>query len=163
MLPVHKLTRVEAKRADVVNAYWQPIYELAMWMTNSRPQAETLAAMTFRKALDSGRIYLGEHGLERELVMQVREMLPDFGEITIKPDFRAGRVHEFEPRIWAQHLSEIPPTERLAFVLHAIHGHDFLWLEEVMGMSDEAVRQAYHFGHERLRELLVMDEQNPCH
>lgn len=164
MVARHRPNDLERHKIELVNAHWNRIYQLAMWMTGDEQQAQVLTAQTFTGQFARYGLYRGplgdEFAIERSFIHELRQVTA-IGVVTIVLEIaeHPGRVPLFEPRAWSRMAFRLPPTERLVFVLRYIHEHDAAYVAELLKMPLEEVKKAGAFACERIRELLLEEEQ----
>jgi RNA polymerase sigma-70 factor, ECF subfamily len=132
------------------------IYSLAFWMTGSEPAAQELAVSTFCRAFTLGPSSDAEN-LDRAFVAELREITP-LGSCTLQcdPCSSAARLGRNIKRVELEcALVQLPPTERLIFLLHDVEGYDHARIGRLLGFGGQESACGLHQARLRLRELLT--------
>lgn len=135
------------------------IYSLAFWMTDNELAAEDVMENTFRRAFAAN----GKPSMEavdRALVAELRETIP-LGSLTLRcePPATVVCVRRNVKRVHLERaVVQLPPTERLAFLLHDMERCHHTRIARVLGMTVEQSQMAVHQARLRLRELVARTE-----
>jgi RNA polymerase sigma-70 factor, ECF subfamily len=154
-LPAATTERVEKFEA-VFEANRRRIYALAFWMTDNELVAEELMRLTFGRGFALNSEPTAE-ALDRALLSELREQMPigvlslDEGVCSDTPSVRqnALRVH------LERAVVQLPPTERMIFLLHDVEGYDHARIARTVGLSEDESQNGLHQGRLRVRNLLA--------
>jgi DNA-directed RNA polymerase specialized sigma24 family protein len=132
------------------------IYTLGFWMTGNELAAEELLRDTVRRALaKSGD--LSPEALDGALICELRERMP-LGGLTLE-EAACGQVVNLRRNPLRVHLEQavvqLPPTERLVFLLHDVEGYEHARIARMLGLSENESRYGLHQARLRLRQLLA--------
>jgi RNA polymerase sigma-70 factor (ECF subfamily) len=154
------LRAVAPERAGEFRAVFQAnrhrIYALAFWMTDNELAAEELMRLTFCR----GFVHSSEptaEALDGALITELRELMPigvltlDEGICCETPSVRQNTLRVHLERAVVQ----LPPTERLIFLLHDVEGYDHARIVRTLGISGDESRNGLHQARLRLRNLLT--------
>jgi RNA polymerase sigma-70 factor, ECF subfamily len=154
-LPAATTERVEKFEA-VFEANRRRIYALAFWMTDNELVAEELMRLTFGRGFALNSEPTAE-ALDRALLSELREQMPigvlslDVGVCSDTPSVRqnALRVH------LERAVVQLPPTERMIFLLHDVEGYDHARVARTVGVSEDESQNGLHQARLRMRNLLA--------
>jgi len=153
------ISRREAQVQDYQEAYEAKrhrVYSLAFLMTDNELAAEELLVSTFRRAFtmtpasDAGN-------LDRAFIAELREVMP-LGSCTLQcaPCMEVVGLRRNIKRVELERaVVELPPTERLIFLLHDVERYDHAHIGRLLGLSQQESAGALHQARLRLRELLA--------
>jgi RNA polymerase sigma-70 factor, ECF subfamily len=154
------LPGVVAGRAEkfqaVFNENRHRIYALAFWMTDNELTAEEIMRLTFCRgfALSSDP---SPEALDRALITELRDQMPlgvltlDEGICSDSPSVRRNTLRVHLERAVVQ----VPPTERMIFLLHDVEGYDHPRIARTLGVSEDESRNGVHQARLRMRNLLA--------
>lgn len=132
------------------------IYALAFWMTDNELAAEELMRLTFCR----GFVHSSEpsaEALDGALITELREQMPigvltvDEGTCCEAPSVRHNTLRVHLERAVVQ----LPPTERMIFLLHDVEGYDHARIVRTLGVSEDESRIGLHQARLRMRNLLA--------
>lgn len=153
-LPNTIQARVETYK-EVYEEHRHRVYALAFWMTDNEIAAEELMANTFIRVFAASPDPDGE-AVDRALLTELRELMP-VGTLTL--ECTPSAAEPMRRNIKRVHLAEavvqVPPTERLIFLLHDVESYEHARIARTLGISDEESRQGLHQARLRLREILA--------
>jgi len=132
------------------------IYSLAFWMTGNEMAAEQLSANTFLRAFALAQLPTIEH-LDRAFLAEVRGWFR-VGELTLKaaPIRTAVRIQgRIKRTCLEQAMMQLPPTERLIFLLHDVEGYDHGRIARLLGILEAESQLGLHQARLELREQLA--------
>jgi RNA polymerase sigma-70 factor (ECF subfamily) len=131
------------------------IYSLAFWMTDNEVTAEEVSSRVFSRAFTS-RGKLDAAAIDRYLISELREIAP-IGIVTL--DAPANAVKSVAGNTKRVHLEravvQIPPTERMAFLLHDVEGYDHARIAKTLGISEDESKQAVFQAKILVRKLIA--------
>ena len=140
----------------VYDANRHRVYALAFWMTDNELVAEQLAASAFVRAFAAANEPTAEM-IDRALVAEVRELMA-LGEMTLTCA-NATAVLNVRHNVKRVHLEravvQLPPTERLLFLLHDVESYNKFRIARLLGVSADEVLQGLHQARLRMRELIA--------
>jgi RNA polymerase sigma-70 factor, ECF subfamily len=132
------------------------VYALAFWMTDNELTAEAVMGRTFERAFSHGTVSAPD-AIDRALIAELEEIAP-LGELTLRclgcskvVDARRSRKRVDLERAVVQ----LPPTERLVFLLHDVESYEHGRIARLLGFAEEDSQTALHEARLRIRELLV--------
>lgn len=154
---------VPAVRAASMETYRQAyeqnrhrLYAIAFWMTDNELTATELMENAFRRAFvmtDDP----GEEALDRRLVSEIREYMP-LGNLSLRCG-TCTQVSNVRRNVRRVHLEravvQVPPTERLIFLMHDVERYDHARISRTLGISEEESQVGLHQARLRMRELLA--------
>jgi len=132
------------------------VYSLVFWMTDNELAAEELTVNTFCRAFALGPDLDAER-VDRALVAELRELMP-LGPLTLqcRPCSQAGGMQHNIKRVELERaVVELPPTERMIFLLHDVERCEPARISRVLGLSEQEAVLGLHQARLRLRELLA--------
>lgn len=148
--------KVQAKEnfKAVFEAHRHRVYSLAFYMTDNELAAEEISTRVFLRAFHS-RDPLTPELIDVKLLSELRELAP-IGPLTLneKPQAAAltrnTRRHELERAV-----VDLPPTERLAFLLHDVEGYDHTRIANTLGITAEESAHAVFQARIRVRNVIA--------
>jgi RNA polymerase sigma-70 factor (ECF subfamily) len=132
------------------------VYALAFWMTDNELDAGELMGQTFFRAFAKGNTPTAEE-IDRCLVRELCEYMP-LGILTLDcaPCERVLSVRRNTLRVDLERaVVQLPPTERMIFLMHDVEGYDHARIARTLSLSDEESRIGLHQARLRMRELLT--------
>ena len=132
------------------------VYALSFWMTDNELDAAELMTRTFCRAFAKGDSPTAEQ-IDGCLISILREYMP-LGLLTLacSPSDRALSVRRNTMRVDLERaLVQLPPTEKMIFLMHDVEGYDHARIARTLGLSDEESRVGLHQARLRMRELLA--------
>jgi RNA polymerase sigma-70 factor, ECF subfamily len=132
------------------------VYALAFWMTDNELAAEELMTHTFCRALAKGDIPTAEE-IDRCLISELRELMP-LGTLTLEcaPCEKVLSVRHNTLRADLERaVVQLPPTEKMIFLMHDVESYDHARIARTLGISDDESRFGLHQARLRIRELLA--------
>ena len=142
--------------ADAYIEHRYRVYALAFWMTNSEVEAEQVTASVFERAFASGPEPNGD-ALDRILLSELREMMPiGFLQPALTEVRESAAIRGNVKRVHLeQAVVQLPPTERLIFLLHDVESYDHSRIARMIGISEFESQEGLHQARLRMRELLA--------
>jgi RNA polymerase sigma-70 factor (ECF subfamily) len=154
------LRAVAPERVEEFQAVFQEnrhrIYALAFWMTDHELAAEELMRLTFCRGFAHSSEPTAE-ALDVALITELREQMP-IGALTLDEGIccDAPSVRRNTMRIYLEcAVIQLPPTERMIFLLHDVEGYDHARIVRTLGVSEDESRIGLHQARLRLRNLLA--------
>lgn len=151
---------VAAPRADsyreAYQANYQRIYCLAFWMTDSESAAEKVTANVFKRAFMALHAAHPE-AFDRALICELRETSA-IGRLTLQVSEprQVLAVRSNARRVDLEcAVVQLPPTERLIFLMHDVEGYEHARIAHLIGLRKEESIQGLHQARLRMRELLA--------
>ncbi len=141
------------KRAYELNRH--RVYALAFWITDHEMAAEELMRHSFLRAF-AGR-ELTPESIDRAFVAEVRERVP-LGVLSLQaePCCRVENVRRSILRVELERaVVQVPPTERLIYLLHDGEGYDHGRIADLLGISREESQYGLHQARLRIRQLVA--------
>jgi RNA polymerase sigma-70 factor (ECF subfamily) len=132
------------------------VYALAFWMTDNELDAAELMTQTFCRAFAKAGNPTAEE-IDRCLISELREYMP-LGTVTLNcaPCERVLSVRRNTLRVDLERaVVQLPPTEKMIFLMHDVERYDHARIARTLGLSDEESRIGLHQARLRLRELLA--------
>jgi RNA polymerase sigma-70 factor (ECF subfamily) len=136
------------------------IYALAFWMTDNELAAEELMQATFLRGLARSARPTPEE-LDRALVTELREQMP-IGVLTLDEGVSCNSlsVRQNTLRVHLERaLVQLPPTERMVFLLHDVEGYDHERVTRLLGITEDEARTGLHQARLRMRNLVAKMER----
>ena len=136
------------------------VYALAFWMTDNEMSAEELMGNVFRRAF---ALYSNpsEEAVDRALLAELREITP-LGLLTLVSP-AATEVMGVRRNTLRVHLEravvQVPPTERMIFLLHDVEGYEHSRIARMLGINERESEFGLHQARLRIRQL-VAEMQN---
>lgn len=153
-LPQTAQARVDSYK-QVYEEHRHRVYSLAFWMTDNEIAAEDLMANTFIRVFASSPDPDGE-AIDRALLTEVRELMP-VGILTLDcaPAVGEGMRRNIKRVHLERAVVQVPPTERLIFLMHDVESYDHARIARTLGVTPEDSQQGLHQARLRLREILA--------
>lgn len=132
------------------------VYSLAFCMTDNELLAEELAVGSFCRAFALSPDPDAE-SMERALIAELRQLMP-LGSLTLHcaPCSQVvGLRRNIKRAELERAVVQLPPTERLIFLLHDAARHDHARIGRLLGLSPQESACGLHQARLRLRELLT--------
>lgn len=158
-LAAHFPVTAEQSLANYEKAYEEHrhrVYALAFWMTDSEVAAEEISASVFARAFANGSIPSGE-ALDRILLSEIRDLMPvGVLRLNISASPEPGSIRGNVKRVDLERaVVQIPPTERMIFLLHDVEAYDHARIARTLGVSEQESQFGLHQARLRLRQLLA--------
>lgn len=149
--------KVQAK-ADFKAIYHQHrdrVYSLAFYMTDSEMTAEEISTRVFLKAFHHNGEITGEV-IDRNLIAEFRELAP-IGNLTLRSKVETTKqVAGNTKRVHLERaVVQLPPTERLAFLLHDVEGYGHEQIAQTIGITAEESQRAVFHARNKVREIVA--------
>jgi RNA polymerase sigma-70 factor, ECF subfamily len=133
------------------------VYALAFWMTDNEIVAEEVMGRVFERAF---ALTTGDtpEAIDCALITELRAIVP-FDTLTLKcaPSTKVAGVRRNTKRVDLERaVIQLPPTERLVFLMHDVEGYDHPRIARLLGLTQTESQGALHQARLRIRELLVM-------
>jgi RNA polymerase sigma-70 factor (ECF subfamily) len=132
------------------------IYALAFWMTDNELEAEDLMYRVFAHSLAADSSPTSEM-IDRAFVSEVRTMFP-LGSLTLSEPV-CEEVRNVRRNTLRVHLEravvQLPPTERLIFLMHDVESYDHARIGRTLGISSEKSQAGLHQARLRIRNLVA--------
>ncbi len=132
------------------------VYALAFWMTDNELAAQELLESAFRRAF-SRTAEPAPEAIDNALMAEVRELMP-IGTLTLDRP-ACSQVETVRRNVLRVHLEravvQLPPTERLIFLMHDVESYDHARIARTVGISELESQYGLHQARLRLRELLA--------
>ncbi len=132
------------------------VYALAFWMTDHELAAKELMRLSFLRAFADGR-QLTPESIDGAFIAEVRELMP-LGLLTLESG-PSSAVENVRRNILRADLEravvQLPPTERMIFLLHDAEGYDHDRIAELLGLSREESQYGVHQARVRIRQLVA--------
>ena len=131
------------------------VYSLAFYMTDNELAAEELAVNTFCRAFAFSHNPDVE-SVDRALITELRELMPlgtlSLRSVPFSPDGFARRAKRVEME---RAVVQLPPTERLIFLLHDVERYEYVRIAGLLGLSERECAHGLHQARLRVRQLLA--------
>jgi RNA polymerase sigma-70 factor (ECF subfamily) len=157
--PMSRLVQeVSAKHyEDIYEGNRHRIFSLAFYMTHSEPEAEEVMTQTFCRAFRAFRKPTAEQ-LDRALVHELRDTRP-IGPLTLKSAPQAVTVAHVRKNTKRTELEgavvQLPPTERMIFLMHDVEGYDHARIARTIGISEEEAKSGLFQARLHIRKILA--------
>ena len=132
------------------------VFALAFWMTDNELDAAQLMTHTFCRAFAKGDAPTAEE-IDRCLIGELREYMP-LGTLTLNcpPSEKVLSVRRNTLRVDLERaVVQLPPTEKMIFLMHDVESYDHARIARTLGLSDEESRIGLHQARLRMRELVA--------
>jgi RNA polymerase sigma-70 factor (ECF subfamily) len=132
------------------------IYSFSFWMTDSEIDAEDLMETTYRRAFALNTQPTPED-VDRAFVAAVRDRMP-VGTLTLEcePSTEVENIRRNTMRLHLeQAVVQLPPTERLVFLMHDVEGYDHARITRLLSLTMEESVSALHQARLKMRELVA--------
>ncbi len=147
--------KARARYEEIYEQNRHRVYALAFWMTDNEITAEELLENTFRRAFAMSDTPSPEL-IDRSLISGLREFMP-LGVLSLHIREAAPSTN-LRGNVKRVHLEEavvqLPPTERLVFLLHDVERYEHAKIARLLGLSEDESQFALHQARLRMRELL---------
>lgn len=154
-------TETSAGSRQVYEKNRHRIYSLCFWMTDNELLAEELATRVFRRAFSRDRMP-GQEAIDYALIAELRRTI-SLGSLTLS----SGTVSEVVSEVvnvrsnirrmdLERAVVQLPPTERLVFLLHDVEQYDHTRIARYLRLSARQSESALHQARLRIRELLAV-------
>jgi RNA polymerase sigma-70 factor (ECF subfamily) len=140
---------------DIYEQNHRRIYALAFWMTDNELAAEQLMEWTFERAFSCRS--LDPESIDRALLAELRDLMP-IGSLTIScaTSTQVAGVRRNTMRVHLERaVVQLPPTERMVFLLHDMEAYDHTRIARTLGITEEESMNGLHQARLRIRELLA--------
>jgi RNA polymerase sigma-70 factor, ECF subfamily len=132
------------------------VYALAFWMTDNELDAAQLMTHTFCRAFARAHAPTAEE-IDRCLINELRQYMP-LGTLTLNcaPSEKVLSVRRNTLRVDLERaVVQLPPTEKMIFLMHDVEGYDHARIARTLGLSDDESRIGLHQARLRMRQLLA--------
>jgi RNA polymerase sigma-70 factor, ECF subfamily len=133
------------------------IYSIAFWMTDNEITAEDISSTVFTRTFsrDAASPEAFVANLDANLIASLRELMP-IGMLTLNTPITAStRVFGNTKRVHLERaVIALPPTERLAFLLHDVESYDHSRIARMLGITEEESQSAVCEARVMIRELV---------
>jgi RNA polymerase sigma-70 factor (ECF subfamily) len=131
------------------------VYSLAFWMTDSEMEAEGISTRVFLKSFHS-KGEITPDVIDQNLIAEFRDITP-IGILTLNTKVENGKtIAGNTKRIHLERaVVQLPPTERLAFLLHDVEGYDHSRITRTIGITEDESRRAVFHARNKVRELVA--------
>jgi RNA polymerase sigma-70 factor, ECF subfamily len=131
------------------------IYSLAFWMSDNELTAEEVSTRVFCRAFSNSAQPSADQ-IDLSLLKELRDMMP-IGVLTLH--LTSTSTHAVRGSVKRIHMEravvQIPATERLAFLLHDVEGYNVSKVANLLGLTDNEVKEAVHQARLLMRELIA--------
>jgi RNA polymerase sigma-70 factor (ECF subfamily) len=148
---------VESRTAEyevIYNEHRHRVYSLAFWMTDNELAAEQMAANVFMRTFSASASPRTEH-IDQAFLDVVREFTP-LGPLTLNG--RVLQAKSVRGNIKRVHLEravvQLPPTEKLIFLLHDVEGYDHPRIARLLGIDEKDSQFGLHQARVEIRNLV---------
>ncbi|HEV2963566.1 MAG TPA: RNA polymerase sigma factor [Candidatus Angelobacter sp.] len=149
-------SKISTPYDQIYNENCHRIYSLAFWMTDNELTAEQLSANTFLRAF-AALSHPTQDQIDRAFLAEVRELVP-VGPLTLNCTVspQTQSIHGNVKRIHLERsVVELPPTERMIFLLHDVEGYKHDRIARLLGISEQESKLGLHQARVQVRELIV--------
>jgi len=131
------------------------VYSLAFYMSDNELTAEELAVNTFCRAFGFSRNPDAD-SVDRALVSELRELMP-LGTLSLQsvPCSPSGLRRRAKRVELERAVVQLPPTERLIFLLHDVERYEHVRIGRLLGLSERECVYGLHQARLRVRQLLA--------
>jgi RNA polymerase sigma-70 factor (ECF subfamily) len=133
------------------------IYSLAFWMTDNEMTAEEISTVVFTRTFsrDAASTEALVANLDANLIATLRELMP-IGVMTLQTAITNSKsIVGNTKRIHLERaVVQVPPTERIAFLLHDVESYDHARIAQLVGITEDESRQAVCQARVLVRELV---------
>jgi hypothetical protein len=125
-------------------------------MTDSEMAAEEIAASVFARAFANGSTPSAE-AVDRILLSEIRDLMPiGVLRLNIAASTEVASVRGNVKRVDLERaVVQLPPTERMIFLLHDVEAYDHGRIARTLGVSEQESQFGLHQARLRLRQLLA--------
>ena len=161
VVPQQAQQKASDVQRDVYDSHRHRVFALAFYMTGSELEAEQILTTTFVNAfrrtaepqaaqIDAALV----EKLREYFSLGILESLPDLKNLTSYSSNLSGRnVRRTELE---EAIQELPPTERLLFLLRDVEGYSPAAISQLLDMPESTVQRALFSARIRLRQVLVV-------
>jgi len=132
------------------------VFALAFWMTDSEIAAEEISSSVFARAFANGSIPSPET-VDRILLSEIRDLMPiGILRLNIAATTEVASVRGNVKRVDLERaVVQLPPTERMIFLLHDVEAYDHARISRTLGVSEQESQLGLHQARLCLRQLLA--------
>ena len=131
------------------------IYSLAFWMSDNELTAEEVSTRVFCRAFSNAAQPSADQ-IDLSLLKELRDLMP-IGILTLH--LTSASTLAVRGNVKRIHMEravvQIPATERLAFLLHDVEGYSVGKVANLLGLTDNEVKEAVHQARLLMRELIA--------
>ena len=130
------------------------VYALAFWMTDNEMAAEQICASVFERAFAKESSPSADT-IDRLLLSEIRDLMP-IGVLRLNLTASSDAVlsHGNVKRVELERaVVQLPPTERIIFLLHDVEAYDHSRIARTLGVSEQESQFGLHQARLRLRQL----------
>ena len=124
-------------------------------MTDSELDAEEISTRVFLKSFHHKDKITAEV-IDQNLISEFRELSP-IGNLTLNTKVETNKHVAGNTK--RSHLEravvQLPPTERLAFLLHDVEGYDHAKIAKTIGITEDESKRAVFHARNQVRELVA--------
>lgn len=130
------------------------IYALAFWMSDNELIAEQLMKQTFERAFAAGAD--DSESIDRVLIEELEQIAPlNRPSLKCAPVTDVSQTRRNVRKVDLERaVVQLPPTERLVFLMHDVEGYDHARIGRLLSLSEPESQSALHEARLRMRELL---------
>jgi DNA-directed RNA polymerase specialized sigma24 family protein len=152
--PARESTKV--RYSEIYNQHSHRIYSLAFWMTDNELLADELASNTFLRAFSGPKAPEAEQ-IDAAFLAEVRDYTT-IGTLTLnavaEPETRTIRGNVKRVHL-ERAVVQLPPTERLIFLLHDVESYEHERIGRLLGLSAEECQLGLHQARVSIRQSLA--------
>ncbi len=132
------------------------VYALAFYMTDSEMTAEEITSSVFARAFANGVIPNSE-AVDRVLLSEIRDLMPiGVLRLNMAASSEVASIRGNVKRVDLERaVVQLPPTERIIFLLHDVEAYDHARIARTLGVSEQESQFGLHQARLRLRQLLA--------
>jgi DNA-directed RNA polymerase specialized sigma24 family protein len=132
------------------------VYALAFWMTDSEMAAEEICSSVFARAFANGSLP-GAEMIDRILLSEIRDLMPiGILRLNMAATAEVASIRGNVKRVDLERaVVQLPPTERMIFLLHDVESYEHPRIARTLGVSDQESQFGLHQARLRLRQLLA--------
>ncbi len=147
---------LEQRQRDVFETHRHRTFAVAFYMTGNEIEAEQVLTETFVRAFDTHE-EPDAKGVDTAMVDELRQRLPIDEiappvEAAASPGLRGRNVKRTELE---EALKELPPNERIVFLLRDVEGYSAEKVAELLETSRQQVERTLLFARLRMRNVLT--------
>ena len=143
---------------DIFESHRHKIYSLAFWMTDNEITAEEISTGVFTRSFSryGATPEFVAASLDTNLIAALRDLMP-IGNLTLNTAITATKsIAGNAKRIHLERaVVQVPPTERLAFLLHDVEGYSNQQVASTLGITEDESRNAVLQARILVRELIA--------
>jgi DNA-directed RNA polymerase specialized sigma24 family protein len=152
-----------ATQRDIYDSHRHRVFAVAFYMTGSELEAEQILTTTFVEAF-RGAAEPQAPQIDGALVGKLREYFP-LGALEPMPDLKS--LANQSPNLSGRNvrrtdleeaIQELPPTERLLFLLRDVEGYSPAAISQLVDMPEAKVQRALFSARIRLRQVLAASQ-----